>query len=177
MRAADVKLPEGATFVIANSLTISNKAETAATRYNMRVVECRLATAVLANLLGQPKVSQTCRLWPPTLCNGFVVCIGFAYGHLRAYYPIAVCHALGYSQQFVHCCCLRDLVSNWGAAVLTLCRGSRAILLMPCVQGKAAQLSTLKELEPLLQPKDGSIVRAAAEAARKYLHKKPYEQV
>ena len=65
VRAADVKLPEGATFVIANSLTISNKAETAATRYNMRVVECRLATAVLANQLGQPKVSQTCRSWPP----------------------------------------------------------------------------------------------------------------
>ena len=51
------------------------------------------------------------------------------------------------------------------------------MLLLPCEQGKAAQLSTLKELEPLLQPKDGSLVRAAAEAARKYLHEKPYEQV
>ena len=51
------------------------------------------------------------------------------------------------------------------------------MFLLPCVQGKAAQLSTLKELEPLLQPKDGSIVRAAAEAAREYLHKEPYEQV
>ena len=56
VRATDVVLPEGATFVIANSLTESNKAETAAARYNMRVVECRLAAAVLAVTLGQSKV-------------------------------------------------------------------------------------------------------------------------
>jgi N-acetylgalactosamine kinase len=43
VRATDVALPEGGTFVIANSLTESNKAETASTNYNMRVVECRLA--------------------------------------------------------------------------------------------------------------------------------------
>lgn len=29
VRAADVQLPEGATFVVANSLTVSKKAETA----------------------------------------------------------------------------------------------------------------------------------------------------
>lgn len=56
IRASDVVLPEGAVFVIANSLTVSNKAETAAGRYNMRVVECRLAAAVLAITLGMPKV-------------------------------------------------------------------------------------------------------------------------
>ena len=60
VRAADVSLPEGATFVIANSLTVSAKAETAATRYNMRVVECRLAAAVLALGLGQSKVLSCC---------------------------------------------------------------------------------------------------------------------
>ena len=49
-------LPEGAVFVIANSLTVSNKAETAAGRYNMRVVECKLAAAVLAVTLGMSKV-------------------------------------------------------------------------------------------------------------------------
>ena len=54
--ASDVVLPEGAVFVIANSLTVSNKAETAAGRYNMRVVECKLATAVLAVILGKSKV-------------------------------------------------------------------------------------------------------------------------
>ncbi len=43
-------------FVIANSLTVSNKAETAAGRYNMRVVECKLAAAVLAVTLGMSKV-------------------------------------------------------------------------------------------------------------------------
>ena len=56
IRASDVVLPEGAVFVIANSLTVSNKAETAAGRYNMRVVECKLAAAVLAVTLGMPKV-------------------------------------------------------------------------------------------------------------------------
>ena len=56
IRASDVVLPEGAVFVIANSLTVSNKAETAAGRYNMRVVECKLAAAVLAVTLGTPKV-------------------------------------------------------------------------------------------------------------------------
>ena len=59
IRASDVVLPEGAVFVIANSLTVSNKAETAAGRYNMRVVECKLAAAVLAVTLGMPKVCST----------------------------------------------------------------------------------------------------------------------
>ena len=59
--ASDVVLPEGAVFVIANSLTVSNKAETAAGRYNMRVVECKLASAVLAATLGKSKVhSSSC---------------------------------------------------------------------------------------------------------------------
>lgn len=51
--ATDVQLPEGATFVIANSLTVSKKAETADRRYNLRVVECRLAAMALAVALGQ----------------------------------------------------------------------------------------------------------------------------
>ena len=49
-------LPEAATFVIANSLTVSAKAETAAERYNLRVVECRLATMMLALGLNMRKV-------------------------------------------------------------------------------------------------------------------------
>lgn len=67
--ASDVVLPEGAVFVIANSLTVSNKAETAAGRYNMRVVECKLATAVLAVILGKSKVRSMCycsRMLPGT---------------------------------------------------------------------------------------------------------------
>lgn len=43
IRATDVKLPDGGTFVIAHSLAESQKAVTAATNYNNRVVECRLA--------------------------------------------------------------------------------------------------------------------------------------
>jgi N-acetylgalactosamine kinase len=55
VRGTDVQLPEDACFVIANSLTVSNKAEGAEGRYNLRVVECRLASAMLAVLLGQAR--------------------------------------------------------------------------------------------------------------------------
>ena len=34
-------LPPGAVFVVANSLAVSNKAESATKHYNLRVVECR----------------------------------------------------------------------------------------------------------------------------------------
>lgn len=54
VRTDDVKLPSDAAFVIANSLTVSNKAETAHTRYNLRVIECRLAAILLAKRLGVP---------------------------------------------------------------------------------------------------------------------------
>lgn len=43
IRASDVQLPPGGSFVIAHSLAESQKAVTAATNYNNRVVECRLA--------------------------------------------------------------------------------------------------------------------------------------
>ena len=55
VRTEDVRLPAGAAFVIANSLAVSNKAETAHTRYNLRVVECRLAAVVLALKAGLPR--------------------------------------------------------------------------------------------------------------------------
>jgi len=67
IRASDVVLPEGAVFVIANSLTVSNKAETAAGRYNMRVVECKLAAAVLAVTLGMSQVCGSLHLQPVRL--------------------------------------------------------------------------------------------------------------
>eukprot|EP00882_Tetradesmus_deserticola_P016206 GHRQ01017289.1.p1 GENE.GHRQ01017289.1~~GHRQ01017289.1.p1 ORF type:complete len:350 (+),score=139.38 GHRQ01017289.1:90-1139(+) len=53
VRATDVQLPAGATFVIANSMAVSKKAETADRRYNLRVVECRLAAMLLAVALGK----------------------------------------------------------------------------------------------------------------------------
>ena len=56
VRTSDVVLPKSATFVVANSLTVSNKAETGDGRYNLRVVECRLAAILLAIALGEPKV-------------------------------------------------------------------------------------------------------------------------
>ncbi|GLC69817.1 hypothetical protein PLESTF_000883800 [Pleodorina starrii] len=52
VRGVCVVLPEGATFVIAHSLAVSNKAETAPKRYNLRVVECRLAAVLMAMKLG-----------------------------------------------------------------------------------------------------------------------------
>ena len=44
LRTFDVQLPEGAVFVIANSLAEVNKAEGG--DYNARVAECRMATKV-----------------------------------------------------------------------------------------------------------------------------------
>lgn len=70
MRGTDVSLPASGIFVVANSLTVSNKAETAnerwtvvvlhvnlgmAVRYNLRVMECRVAAMMLAYILGLPK--------------------------------------------------------------------------------------------------------------------------
>ncbi|KAL8139625.1 hypothetical protein V2J09_005646 [Rumex salicifolius] len=52
IRATDVQLPAGGSFVIAHSLAESQKAVTAATNYNNRVVECRIASIVLAIKLG-----------------------------------------------------------------------------------------------------------------------------
>ncbi|KAK8969983.1 Galactokinase [Platanthera guangdongensis] len=43
IRASDVQLPPGGTFIIAHSLAESRKAITAAKNYNNRVVECCLA--------------------------------------------------------------------------------------------------------------------------------------
>jgi len=47
LRSTDVKLPSGATFVIAHSLAKLNKAATG--DYNSRVVECRLAAQIIAH--------------------------------------------------------------------------------------------------------------------------------
>jgi N-acetylgalactosamine kinase len=55
VRGTDVPLPPTAAVVIANSMAVSNKAEGATGRYNLRVVECRLAAMVLAVLLGESK--------------------------------------------------------------------------------------------------------------------------
>jgi len=52
VRASDVKLPKGSAFLIGNCLAVSNKAETAHECYNLRVMECRLASIVLAMELG-----------------------------------------------------------------------------------------------------------------------------
>ncbi|CAL5394656.1 unnamed protein product [Camellia sinensis] len=52
IRATDVQLPAGGSFVIAHSLAESQKAVTAAINYNNQVVECRLAAIVLGIKLG-----------------------------------------------------------------------------------------------------------------------------
>lgn len=54
VQAEDVRLPDGAMFVIANSLTVSKKAVSADWQYNMRVTECRLATVAVALACGIP---------------------------------------------------------------------------------------------------------------------------
>lgn len=50
LRATDVKLPKGFVFVIANTCVEMNKAATA--HFNVRVVECRLASQILAKTKG-----------------------------------------------------------------------------------------------------------------------------
>ncbi|KAK2842418.1 hypothetical protein Q5P01_012618 [Channa striata] len=50
LRATDVKLPEGAMFVISNCCVEMNKA--ASSHFNIRVVECRIATKMLAQARG-----------------------------------------------------------------------------------------------------------------------------
>ncbi|XP_028814037.1 N-acetylgalactosamine kinase [Denticeps clupeoides] len=50
LRATDVKLPDGAVFVIANCCVEMNKAATS--HFNIRVVECRIAAKILAKAKG-----------------------------------------------------------------------------------------------------------------------------
>ena len=52
LRAHDVTLPAGATFVISNSLAVSAKALSADQKFNKRVVECKLAGMLVARELG-----------------------------------------------------------------------------------------------------------------------------
>ena len=53
MKAIDVKVPDSVSLVIANSLTPSPKLLTIGTRYNKRVVECRLALYLICLKLGE----------------------------------------------------------------------------------------------------------------------------
>ncbi|CAG9325832.1 unnamed protein product [Blepharisma stoltei] len=59
IRLEAVPLPSGCTFVIANSLTPSPKVLTIATRYNKRVVECRIAVALIAKAFNLPIFPKT----------------------------------------------------------------------------------------------------------------------
>ncbi|KAE9455085.1 hypothetical protein C3L33_13007, partial [Rhododendron williamsianum] len=79
VRATDVQLPAGGSFVIANSLAESQKAITAATNYNNRVVECRLAAIVLGIKLGmkpQEAISEV-----KTLSDVEGLCVSFSGSH------------------------------------------------------------------------------------------------
>ncbi|KAF7806805.1 galactokinase [Senna tora] len=79
LRATDVQLPAGGTFVIAHSLAESQKAVTAATNYNNRVVECRLASIVLAIKLGMKPAEAISRV--KTLSDVEGLCVSFASSH------------------------------------------------------------------------------------------------
>lgn len=76
IRATDVKLPQGGTFVIAHSLAESLKAVTAATNYNNRVVECRLAAIVLGIKLGMNAQEAVSKV--KTLSDVEGLCVSFA---------------------------------------------------------------------------------------------------
>ncbi|EXC27501.1 hypothetical protein L484_004573 [Morus notabilis] len=76
IRATDVQLPAGASFVIAHSLAESQKAVTAATNYNNRVVECRLAAIVLGIKLGMKPQEAISKV--KTLSDVEGLCVTFA---------------------------------------------------------------------------------------------------
>ncbi|XP_065863852.1 galactokinase [Euphorbia lathyris] len=79
IRATDVQLPAGGTFVIAHSLAESQKAVTAATNYNNRVVECRLAAIVLGIKLGMKPQEAIENV--KTLSDVEGLCVSFAGSH------------------------------------------------------------------------------------------------
>ncbi|KAK1281155.1 Galactokinase [Acorus gramineus] len=79
IRASDVQLPSGGTFVICHSLAESQKAVTAATNYNNRVVECRLAAIVLAIKLGMELKEAISNV--KTLSDVEGLCVRFANDH------------------------------------------------------------------------------------------------
>lgn len=74
--ATDVQLPAGGTFVISHSLAESQKAVTAATNYNNRVVECRLAAILLGIKLGMKPEDAISNV--KTLSDVEGLCISFA---------------------------------------------------------------------------------------------------
>lgn len=76
IRATDVQLPAGGTFVIGHSLAESQKAVTAATNYNNRVVECRLAAIVLGIKLGMKPKEAVSKV--KTLSDVEGLCVSFA---------------------------------------------------------------------------------------------------
>ncbi|XP_061369261.1 galactokinase-like isoform X2 [Gastrolobium bilobum] len=79
IRATDVQLPSGGTFIIAHSLAESQKAVTAATNYNNRVVECHLASIVLGIKLGMKPQEAISKV--NTLSDVEGLCLSFASSH------------------------------------------------------------------------------------------------
>ncbi|KAM7484953.1 hypothetical protein LguiA_000962 [Lonicera macranthoides] len=77
--ATDVQLPPGGSFVIAHSLAESQKAVTAATNYNNRVVECRLAAIILGIKLGMKPQEAISKV--KTLSDVEGLCVSFASNH------------------------------------------------------------------------------------------------
>lgn len=84
IRATDVQLPVGGTFVIAHSLAESQKAVTAATNYNNRVVECRLAAVSII-----------------FLC---VICLSFSYCFLFSYWIILSVKSSFFLKKYLSSC-------------------------------------------------------------------------
>ncbi|KAA8527349.1 hypothetical protein F0562_034936 [Nyssa sinensis] len=79
IHATDVQLPAGGLFVIAHSLAESLKAVTAATNYNNRVVECRLAAIVLGIKLGMKPQEAISKV--KTLSDVEGLCVTYASSH------------------------------------------------------------------------------------------------
>ena len=95
LRATPVRIPDGASFVVAHSGLSANKA--AASHYNERVVECRLAAALLAKRAGLSERPRTLGALQTALGLSVSECAALAERELKEgkYGREEVCAALG----------------------------------------------------------------------------------
>jgi hypothetical protein len=153
VRAADVELPDGATFVVANSLTVSKKAETADRR-------CGLADTVIKMLLlSLHQCLAASTLFSSHMWGHHVVVLGYWWR----------CLACGLTSHAGCACCrynLRVVECRLAAMVLAVALGKPL--------SEAVSITTLKDVEPLIIDKYGPGAEAQDKAVKEHLHEGMY---
>lgn len=151
VRADDVQLPEGATFVVANSLTVSKKAETADRRC-VRVCSCM------------------------TLCSCNNTCPVLALRAMPADFThMAVPDAVHPSVQLMSSVWVAAAGCRYNLRVVE-CRLAAMVLAVALgkAPSEAVAITTLKEVEPLIIDKYGPGAEAQDKAVREHLHEGVY---